>query len=215
MSARQLLLKADRAQQRCGIDSFPVALRIERAKEKLMEGKRELEKIQNLSRRSSGVLEDLVKEQEALEMRRAEAARRDFEERQASARRQVQATASIPRPDDPPLFSEKDQMNNFPQTKETIEYLKNQLNLMKPVIDFVEAQAKESLDSRSGCYMVNPRLTVTPRDLLAARQDWHREVRDKITGIFKFLKQEKELNRQCIDPLCDQKKDKRDRKSVV
>ena len=127
----------------------------------------------------------------------------------------MQATASIPRPDDPPLFSEKDQMNNFPQTKETIEYLKNQLNLMKPVIDFVEAQAKESLDSRSGCYMVNPRLTVTPRDLLAARQDWHREVRDKITGIFKFLKQEKELNRQCIDPLCDQKKDKRDRKSVV
>ena len=216
MSARQILLKADRAQQRCGIDIHykeiedlsPVALRIERAKEKLMEAKRELEKIQNLSRRSSGVLEDLVKEQEALEMRRAEAARRDFEERQASARRQVQATASIPRPDDPPLFSEKDQMNNFPQTKETIEYLKNQLNLMKPVIDFLEAQAKESLDSRSGCYMVNPRLTVTPRDLLAARQDWHREVRDKITGIFKFLKQEKELNRQCLDPLCDQKKGK-------
>lgn len=216
VSARQILLKADRAQQRCGIDIHyketeelsPVAIQIERAKEKLIASRRELEKIQNLSRRSSGVLEDLVNEQKALEMRRAEAERRDFEERQAFARRQVQAIASVPRPDDPPLFSHKDRMNTFPHTKEVIEYLKIQLNLMKPVIDFLEAQVKESLDSRSGCYMVNPRQTVTPRDLLAVRQDWQRDVRDKIKTIYKCLKKEKELKSQCLEPLCDKKKGK-------
>ena len=216
VSARQILLKADRAQQRCGIDMryketeelSPVTLQIESARAKLEAAKYELEKLRNLSRRSSGVLEDLVQEQEELHRQTAHEARLEFENRQAAARLQVQAAASLPRPDDPPFFGQINQLNNFPLTAETIQYLKHQVQLMKPVIEFLQAQVKESLDSRSGCYMVNPKLTVTPSDLLAVRQDWLREVKGKIKGIQKLLNEQKELQKCCLDDSCNNKKKK-------
>ena len=66
-----------------------------------------------------------MKEFEVLEMRQAEEAARIFQENEAAARRHFQATASIPIPDDPPLFSQQEQINSFPNTQATVQYLKS------------------------------------------------------------------------------------------
>ena len=215
-SPRQIQIKAERAQQRCGMDIAweetqelsPVEIELEQLRLTLAESRSKLQQIASSTRRSSGPLEDLLKEQEALEIRQAEEAHRRFEEKQSAARREVHAIASTPIPDDPPLFSQQHLMASFPDTEATSKYLQNQLLLMKPVIQRYEEEVKQSLDSRSGCYMINPKQTVTPRDLLAVRKTWIDQVKARIKAISKIMWRQKELKQACLTPLCDKKKGK-------
>lgn len=222
-SERAILLKAERARQRCGTGKKwkeTDDLSLDSLKDhplKVLE--EQLESVQKQvdsfvgCHRTNRVPANLRSVMDRLETAQ-EAARQawasEFSQRASSAQTHIDELASQPIPEDPTLFLSHSTFDDsvsqlYPPSLENKTLLDGQHHQMQAVLKRLSIESAQQLNAEGGSYLVNPN-TVTPREREMVREKWVQGLKTHRKFIRQELKTQSELLKTCLNPSCGAKK---------